>query len=99
MHLEAGAVIDGLGGYSTYGLAENADVVAAQALLSMGPAEGCTLIRSLPRDALLTYEDVKIPEGRIVDELRREQDHDTGEERFGAGGASSRGQGKADDGP
>jgi predicted homoserine dehydrogenase-like protein len=76
--LKAGDVIDGLGGYKAYGLAENVDVAAAEHFLPMGLAEGCTLRRAIPRDAVLTYEDVAIPPGRIVDRLRREQDEHFG---------------------
>ena len=39
--LKAGEVLDGLGGYDTYGVAERADVTAAENLLPMGVAEGC----------------------------------------------------------
>jgi predicted homoserine dehydrogenase-like protein len=49
--------------------------VAARAkLLPMGLVESCTLRRDLPRDTVLTYEDVEAPEGRLCDRLRREQD-------------------------
>ena len=41
--LRAGEVLDGIGFYMTYGLAENADVVARENLLPMGIAEGCRL--------------------------------------------------------
>ena len=71
--LKAGAVLDGLGGYCTYGVAERADVTAAQRLLPMGVAEGCILKRDLPKDAVLTYEDVDVPPGRAIDCLREEQ--------------------------
>jgi predicted homoserine dehydrogenase-like protein len=71
--LEAGQEIDSLGGYLTYGLAENADVATAERLLPMGLAEGCRLRRDIARDAVLTYDDVEIPDGRLIDELRREQ--------------------------
>jgi predicted homoserine dehydrogenase-like protein len=71
--LEAGQEIDSLGGYLTYGLAENADVATAEQLLPMGLAEGCRLRRDVARDAVLTYDDVEIPDGRLIDELRREQ--------------------------
>ena len=37
--------------------------------------------RDLPKDAVLTYADVEIPEGRLVDRLRREQDAMFGLER------------------
>ena len=72
--LRPGDVIDGCGGYKAYGLAENAAVTAANRFLPMGLAEGCTLRRAIPRDAVLTYDDVAIPSGRVADRLRREQD-------------------------
>jgi predicted homoserine dehydrogenase-like protein len=77
--LEAGDVLDGLGQYMTYGLAENSDVVREENLLPLGLAEGCRLKRDIPKDRVLTYDDVHIPEDRLVDRLRAEQD-----ERFAA---------------
>ena len=71
--LAAGHVLDGLGGYDTYGDAERADVTAAQDLLPMGVAEGCLLRRDVARDDALTYADVDLPQGRLVDRLREEQ--------------------------
>jgi predicted homoserine dehydrogenase-like protein len=68
--LRAGEVIDGLGGYMTYGLAERADVTAAGELLPMGVAEGCRLLRDVAHDDVLTYADVEVPDGRAVDRLR-----------------------------
>jgi predicted homoserine dehydrogenase-like protein len=68
--LAAGDILDGIGGYMTYGLAENADVTAAECLLPLGLAEGCRLTRDVPRDAVLTYDDVSVPEGRLADRLR-----------------------------
>lgn len=72
--LQAGDLIDGLGGYKTYGLCENYDVAFTQRLLPMGLAEGCRVRRDLPRDTVLTYEDVELPPGRLVQQLREEQD-------------------------
>lgn len=71
--LKAGETIDGLGGYMTYGEAETAAATAAEALLPMGVAEGCVLRRDVAKDAALTYADVTLPEGRLVDRLRAEQ--------------------------
>jgi len=71
--LAAGTILDGLGGYHTYGLAERADVTAAERLLPMGVAEGCRLRRAVGRDAVLGYDDVEVPQGRVVDRLRAEQ--------------------------
>jgi predicted homoserine dehydrogenase-like protein len=72
--LAAGTVIDGIGGYHSYGQAENSDVAAAERLLPMGLAEGCRLLRAVPKDAVLTYDDVEVPAGRLGDRLRAEQD-------------------------
>jgi len=72
--LKAGDVIDGLGGYKTYGQAENYAVAHVQDLLPIGLAEGCRVRRDLPRDTVLTYQDVEVPPGRLCDRLRAEQD-------------------------
>lgn len=72
--LFAGDVIDGLGGYKTYGQAERYEVSRTEQLLPIGLAEGCRLKRNLPRDAVLTYDDVELPPGRLIDRLRAEQD-------------------------
>jgi predicted homoserine dehydrogenase-like protein len=71
--LKAGEVLDGLGGFMTYGQCENAWVSGPEALLPMGIAEGCTLVRDVPRDAAIGLSDVRIPEGRLIDRLRAEQ--------------------------
>ncbi len=71
--LKMGQVIDTLGGYLTYGQAENYDVSLAQNLLPMGLAEGCRLNRDLTKDCVLTYADVELPSGRLCDKLRAEQ--------------------------
>lgn len=71
--LRAGEVIDGMGYYMTYGQCENADVVADEALLPMGLAEGCKVLRDIPKDTVLKYSHVTVPAGRFVDELRAEQ--------------------------
>ena len=71
--LAAGDVVDGLGGYDTYGQADTAAATAEQRLLPMGVAEGCRLLRDVPKDAVVTYDDVELPPGRLVDRLRAEQ--------------------------
>lgn len=71
--LKAGATVDGIGHYMTYGLCENSDTCAKENLLPIGVAEGCILKRPIPKDQVLTYEDVILPEGRLIDTLREEQ--------------------------
>ena len=72
--LAAGTVLDALGGYHTYGQCETYDASRAEDLLPIGLAEGCRLKRDVPKDAVLTYADVEIPSGRLIDRLRAEQD-------------------------
>ncbi|MEH1861140.1 MAG: Gfo/Idh/MocA family oxidoreductase [Nostoc sp.] len=71
--LKAGETLDGIGYYMTYGQCENSDIVQQQNLLPMGLAEGCRLKRDISKDQVLTYEDVELPEGRLCDQLRDEQ--------------------------
>lgn len=80
--ITAGGTIDGMGGYMTYGLAENYETVRRERLLPIGLAEGCRLKRDVPRDSVLTYDDVDLPSDRLAHALRREQD-----ERFPVEGA------------
>jgi len=87
--LKAGETIDGLGYYMTYGLAENADVVERDDLLPIGVAEGCVLRRDVAKDEVLTYADVKLPDGRLIDRLRQEQ-----RERFGKSYTKNSGLGR-----
>jgi predicted homoserine dehydrogenase-like protein len=72
--LEAGATLDGIGHYMTYGLCENAAAARAEHLLPIGLAEGCRLRRAVPKDACLTYDDVELPAGSLAHRLRAEQD-------------------------
>lgn len=71
--LEAGTVLDALGGYSTYGEAENSDVTRRERLLPIGLAEDCRLVRPVGKDQTLTLDDVDVPEGRLIDALWNEQ--------------------------
>ncbi len=72
--LKAGTVLDGLGGYHTYGEAENHAVQQAERLLPHGLAEGCRLIRDVAKEQSITYDDVEPPPDRLADQLRAEQD-------------------------
>ncbi|MFC4873659.1 NAD(P)H-dependent oxidoreductase [Negadavirga shengliensis] len=71
--LKKGDKLDGIGHYMTYGLCENADVAHRERLLPLGLAEGCLLTRDIAKDQVITYDDVILPEGRISDKLRKEQ--------------------------
>ncbi|TVP59852.1 MAG: NAD(P)-dependent oxidoreductase [Nodularia sp. (in: Bacteria)] len=73
INLKAGETLDGIGYYMTYGQCENSAIVQEQKLLPIGLAEGCRLKRDIPQDQVLTYDDVELPEGRLCDQLRAEQ--------------------------
>ena len=72
--LAAGDVIDGIGGFCCYGMIENYSVSQSQNLLPMGLAEGCRLKRSISKDSPIAFGDVEMPDGRLCDQLRSEQD-------------------------
>jgi predicted homoserine dehydrogenase-like protein len=72
--LTAGQTLDGLGGYDTYGVAEATPISRAERLLPMGVAEHCVLKHDVAQDTQLTYDDVTLPPGRLVDQLREEQE-------------------------
>jgi predicted homoserine dehydrogenase-like protein len=71
--LEAGEVLDGIGGFTCYGMIENSEVCQAENLLPMGLSQGCYLKRDVPKDYAITNADVELPEGRLCDKLRAEQ--------------------------
>jgi predicted homoserine dehydrogenase-like protein len=71
--LKAGETLDGIGYYMTYGQCENSHIVLSENLLPMGLAEGCRLKRDVNKDQVLTYDDVELPDGRLCDKLRAEQ--------------------------
>lgn len=71
--LKAGEVIDGIGGFTCYGMIENSDVSNAEGLLPMGLSEECVLTQDMRKDQVITYTDVELPEGRLADKLRAEQ--------------------------
>ena len=72
--LLAGETLDGIGGYMCYGLAENAPDSHRMGAIPMSLNEECRLRRDIRKDSILTYDDVDVPEGRLIDTLRREQD-------------------------
>jgi predicted homoserine dehydrogenase-like protein len=83
-NLQAGEVLDGVGGFMAYGLIENAPISAKENLLAMGVSEGCRLLRSIPKDQAIAYKDIELPQGRLCDQLRTEQHrHFGGETRLG----------------
>jgi len=71
--LRAGEVLDGVGGFLAYGSIHNADSFAAARLLPMSLSDGCRLLRDVSKDQPISYDEVAVPEGRLSDDLRQEQ--------------------------
>ena len=72
--LGRGEVLDGIGGFTCYGVIENAEVSRRERLLPMGLSEGCEVLVDVAADSPIGYEHVRVPPGRLADELRAEQE-------------------------
>lgn len=71
--LRRGEVLDGVGGFTTYGVIDNAPAFSAEDLLPMGLSEGCRLTRDIAKDAPIRWADVEVPAGRLANQLYAEQ--------------------------
>jgi len=76
--LKAGQTLDGIGGFDTYGQAENAPIVHADLLLPMGLADGCRVKHDIAKDTVLTFADVTVPAGRKIDAYYAEMERHFG---------------------
>ena len=71
--IKRGEVIDGLGGFATYGLCENYKTARKENLLPIGLAQGCFAKKDIKKDQVIKFSDVILPEGRLIDKLWQEQ--------------------------
>ena len=71
--LKAGERLDGIGGFCTYGLIDNASAARGMAALPIGLSDGRVLRRDITKDQVLSFEDVDAIPGGIVEKLWREQ--------------------------
>jgi predicted homoserine dehydrogenase-like protein len=71
--LRAGEVLDGVGGFTCYGTIENAAAARREELLPVTLSRECRLRRAVSRDQAITFDDVELPPGRLVDSLWAEQ--------------------------
>jgi len=72
--LKAGERLDGIGGFCSYGLIDNASSARGMGALPIGLSEGCVLRRDVLKDDVICFDDVDaaVPEG-IAGTLWREQ--------------------------
>jgi predicted homoserine dehydrogenase-like protein len=71
--LQAGELLDGIGGFTSYGVIENADIRSVENLLPMGLSEGCRLRCKIKKDHAVGFDQVELPENRLIDKLWMEQ--------------------------
>ncbi len=71
--LKAGEVLDGMGGFTCYGLIESYAVCSKAEYLPIAASGGCRLKRDIKKDEGISYRDVELPKGRLSDQLRTEQ--------------------------
>jgi predicted homoserine dehydrogenase-like protein len=73
VNIEKGEVLDGIGGFKTYGVCENHDVVINERLLPMALASGSRLKRNIARDEVLTFDDIEVDENSFLIKLMKKQ--------------------------
>jgi predicted homoserine dehydrogenase-like protein len=72
--LKAGERLDGIGGFCTYGLIDNAASARAMAALPVGLSEDCVMLRDASKDDVISFDDVASHRERLGESLWREQD-------------------------
>jgi predicted homoserine dehydrogenase-like protein len=71
--LAAGEVLDGEGGYTVYGIIDDATTAARERLLPMGLCRGARLVRPVPEDGLVGLDDVAVEMSGPLYSLWQEQ--------------------------
>jgi predicted homoserine dehydrogenase-like protein len=71
--LKAGEILDGIGGFCSYGLIDTTESARGAHSLPIALSEGCKVLRDVPKDSVVTFDDVKRPNIRLRDTLWAEQ--------------------------
>jgi len=71
--LKAGERLDGIGGFSSYGLIESVATAGPLNALPISLSEDCVLLRDIPKDSVIAFSDVRMPAMRLSDRLWAEQ--------------------------
>lgn len=71
--LGIGETLDGIGGFTVYGMLENSATARRERLLPIGLTDGAALVRAVEIDAALTFDDVILPPDRLAGRLWDEQ--------------------------
>ena len=71
--LKAGEILDGIGGFCTFGLIDNHEAAREQNALPIALSKDCVLLHDIAKDAVVGLDDVKMPPVRLRDQLWAEQ--------------------------
>jgi predicted homoserine dehydrogenase-like protein len=71
--LTSGQVLDAVGGFTAYGLIDNATTARAENLIPLGLTDGAVLRRDIAQDDIVTFDDVDLPDDRVSLTLWNEQ--------------------------
>ncbi len=72
--LVSGEIIDGIGGYTIYGLLDSYENAKNLNCLPIGIAQGAVLKRNVKKDDIILFSDVEFPEKTVLQKLRKLQD-------------------------
>jgi predicted homoserine dehydrogenase-like protein len=71
--LKAGERLDGVGGFTCYGLIDNHQTAREGNALPIAMSDDCVLLRDVRKDDVVRFDDVRMPPPRLRDELWSEQ--------------------------
>ncbi|MDP3941682.1 MAG: NAD(P)-dependent oxidoreductase [bacterium] len=72
-NLKKGDVLDGIGGFATYGMIENFKTARRENLLPMGLSDLAIVKRDIAKDEAITFDDVDLLEDSVAVRLWKEQ--------------------------
>lgn len=71
--LKVGEVLDGPGGFTVYGLCENSNIVQREKLVPVGLASGVKVLRDIPKDQVIRFNDIGYDANSLAYTLYAEQ--------------------------
>ncbi|PIR69294.1 MAG: NAD(P)-dependent oxidoreductase [Candidatus Niyogibacteria bacterium CG10_big_fil_rev_8_21_14_0_10_46_36] len=72
--IKTGEILDGIGGFTCYGLIDNYKTAREKRFLPMGLTDGCKAKRDIKKDEPISFNDVEMPEDSIACALWQEQE-------------------------
>ncbi|MCL4415365.1 MAG: NAD(P)-dependent oxidoreductase, partial [Actinobacteria bacterium] len=72
--LAPGEIIDGIGGYTVYGLIDLYEITNKEKLLPIGLSKGCIIKKCIKKGKSVSYDDIDFPSDTLLLQLRKMQD-------------------------